>query len=333
MPRSSVAASLAVAVAACGGVTQPPDNPDAASAQADATPGLPDGGGTGAPSVVSFAPADGSTGVAADAVIVIGFSEPMDAASVEAAWTSADLPATDVTFAWSPAGDMLTVTPNTPLSLATGDGLDPSVVPALEYTAGIAATATDASGVALASPITSHFATKKLMSVNLAKLGGLSVTMRGDGLVLGEGGVNRAIGDTSANLQYKTFASFTVPAFPSSASIVAARFVAHQASPNGGPYALGPVTVQHVNTATIDAAAFGMAPLATIGPLSTDPDLEDKQLDVTAAFTDDVANHVARGDRTQYRLECPTATDNDGVNDYANFSRDSFALTVTYLAD
>jgi hypothetical protein len=333
MPRSSVAVFLVLATAACGGVATPPDDPDADPAQPDATPGLPDAGGNGAPSVVSVTPADGAIGVAADAVITIAFSEPMDPASVEAAWTSTDLPAADVAFAWNAGGDTLTVTPNALLTLATGTGLDPSLFAAQHYTIGVAATATDGSGVALAAPVSSQFSTTKRMSVDLAKLSSLSLTMRDDGVTLAEGAVNREIGDTLGNLQYKTFASFAVPEFPAGAAIESARLVARQVGPSGTPYGLGTLNVRHVNTATLDAAAFTAPGFAILGTFSNDTAIEDKDLDVTVGFADDLENHTARGDRTQYRLEFATATDNDGVADYASFNRDSFVLTVTYLAD
>ena len=56
------------------------------------------------------------------------FSKAMDQTSVANAWTSADLPAAQVTFSWNTAGDTLTVTPNQPLPVAMGTGL--GVLPA-----------------------------------------------------------------------------------------------------------------------------------------------------------------------------------------------------------
>jgi hypothetical protein len=142
--RVSCSFLFAVAVAGCGSVD---------SSAVDASPGddasEPDADPTGdhnPPALVSVSPADGASGVPADAVIVVVFTEAMDQASVEAAWSSADLPASDVAFGWNPDGDTLTVTPDAPLELAEGVGLDPSVVDARGYAFTIAATAADVAG-------------------------------------------------------------------------------------------------------------------------------------------------------------------------------------------
>ncbi|HSC89194.1 MAG TPA: Ig-like domain-containing protein [Polyangiaceae bacterium] len=100
------------------------------------TPGNDDGEGGGGttssntgPSIVSVSPEDGETGVAADAVIVITFSEAMDKAATQAAYGSTNdaIKASEVTFAWNSGGTELTVTPNAPLpyKLVT----DPSAAP------------------------------------------------------------------------------------------------------------------------------------------------------------------------------------------------------------
>ncbi len=88
-----------------------------------------------APSVISVSPMNDQRGVAADATIEIVFDTPMDPSSVAAAWSSPDLePGTGVvTFGWDAAGTTLTVTPTAPLELATGRGLDPSVVAPRAY--------------------------------------------------------------------------------------------------------------------------------------------------------------------------------------------------------
>src|SRR5262245_15214730 len=62
-----------------------------------------------APSVVSFSPADGAAGVAADAVVTVVFSEAMDPESVEAALDTSALGA--VSLSWNAAQDTLTIDP------------------------------------------------------------------------------------------------------------------------------------------------------------------------------------------------------------------------------
>src|SRR5690606_11161156 len=77
---------LAVAGAGCGSVDTDDDtNPDV------------DPDDTTAPAIASTEPATGATGVRENEKIHVTFSEPMDQASVEAAYSSADLPADQVT--------------------------------------------------------------------------------------------------------------------------------------------------------------------------------------------------------------------------------------------
>ncbi|HEU5059782.1 MAG TPA: hypothetical protein VFU21_24795, partial [Kofleriaceae bacterium] len=53
-------------------------------------------------------------------------------------------------------------------------------------------------------------------------------------------------------------------------------------------------------------------------------------LPVTSAVRDDLADGVAD---SQFRFEFPLATDSDGAFDSLQFTRDSFALAMTYLVD
>jgi hypothetical protein len=48
---------------------------------------------------------------------------------------------------------------------------------------------------------------------------------------------------------------------------------------------------------------------------------------------DDYANSAARGGRSQYRLEYPGGTNNDGVRDIAFFTRTAFVLRLTYVVE
>ena len=74
----------------------------------------------GAPSVVSVSPSNGASGVAANAVITLTFSEPMDKSAVEGAYSSSTLPRGSVSFSWSGGDTVLQITPNQPLARATG---------------------------------------------------------------------------------------------------------------------------------------------------------------------------------------------------------------------
>ena len=122
---------LGLLLAACGSVNSAP--PTDAGADADTDPTTL--------SIVSVDPENASTGIEATAAIVIRFDTPMDQPSVEAAWQSTDLPPDQLAFAWDTTGTTLTVTPDVPLELASGSGLDPSVVEARAYAYTIATTA------------------------------------------------------------------------------------------------------------------------------------------------------------------------------------------------
>jgi hypothetical protein len=74
-------------------------------------------------------------------------------------------------------------------------------------------------------------------------------------------------------------------------------------------------------------------PLADAGAISTDATTGIKSVDVTTQLADDLANHAARGERTQYRLEFTSATNSNDAADEARFSRSGIGLRLTYLID
>jgi hypothetical protein len=311
---------VAVVVVACGKVSGP-----------DVDAG---GDPPGPPSVVSTAPANMEAGVAPDATLVVTFSKAMNQASVEAAWTSADLPPTQVAFAWNASGDTLTVTPNQPLPVATGTGLDPSTVIAKEITYTIAATATDTTGQPLTSSLAVKFTTVRRLTASVGPIDALTQAVFNDGTVVSppDGSVGKS---DFTNVFSRVFASFNLPTLPAGAVVESAVFSGTQFNVTGSPYAkLGSLKAQHVNFPAFDANTFSATPLGNvIGDFSTTATLEIKMLDVTSQVSDDYANTAARGGRSQYRLEFPLGTNNDGVKDFARFTRTAFALAVTYTVD
>ena len=101
-----------------------------------------------APTVSSMAPASGITGVATSTSVAVSFSEPMDRASAQAAFSlrrSTDGAAVAGSFSWN--GNTMTFRPSTALAGGTG------------YTAQVAAGARDAAGNALAASQASTFTT------------------------------------------------------------------------------------------------------------------------------------------------------------------------------
>ncbi|HEX5062886.1 MAG TPA: hypothetical protein VFV99_26110, partial [Kofleriaceae bacterium] len=125
--------------------------------------------------------------------------------------------------------------------------------------------------------------------------------------------------------------SFQLPTLPTGAAVERVLLTGSQDSVSGSPYTkLGVVKAQHVTFMTFDSAAFGGAPLVTAGDFSANATVEQKSLDVTGSVADDYTNAGPRAGRSQYRLEFPTGTNNDGVRDMVYFSRLGFSLTLTY---
>lgn len=318
---------LLVLVAACGSVSAP-KQPDGGNGggDVDADPSAP-------PSVVSTMPPNMAAGVYADAKIVVTFSKPMDQATVQAAWTSADLPANQVAFSWNAAGDTLTVTPNQPLPVATGTGLDPSVVTAEEIAYSIAATAADTTGKPMATALAIKFTTIRRLSHDVGIIDSLTQSLVNDGTVISP--ASGGVGDSNfSNTFFRMFASFQLPTLPTGATVEHAQLLGTQESVTGTPYSkLGALKAQHVNFAGFDANTFSATPIASIGEYSVDPTLATKMIDVTSRVVDDYANAAARGGRSQYRLEYPGGTNNDGVRDIAFFTRTAFVLRLTYVVE
>ena len=318
-PRASLAAVLACTLAACGSVSEPEPDLDA------------DGGGAPtAPSVLSVSPDHGQGSVAPDAVIVIEFSEAMDQASVEAAWSSAELGA-DVTFSWDGAGEVLTVTPDE-LPVAEGDGLDPDGVDPAAVSFAIGADATDLAGTPLEEALEVSFSTVRRLHASVTSEGLLTDSRTSSNSAQSGPGVIYA-GDTSADLQVKAVMTFALPELPPGAALEAATLEVEHTAVSGTPYDdLGALAAVHVSFAAL-ADAFAAAPLASLGEASADGADGPRSLDVTARVADDLANREVRGGRSQYRLEFATATDESGTFDTAQFSTESLTLRLTLLVD
>lgn len=282
------------------------------------------------PSVVSTTPMDGAAGVPPDTTIVITFSEPMDQSSVEAAWLSADLPGDQVSFSWNTTGDTLTVIPSQPLPIATGTGLDPSMLNAIGITYALTTQATDVAGNALATQVIAQFSTIRRFTHDVGNIDALTQSVVNDNTVIepASGGV----GDSHfADTYFRVFASFNLPDLPPGATLQQAELRAAQDRVTGVPYAkLGTLKAQHVTFSSFDVNTFSATPLATIGDFSTTPVLETKSINVTTNVIDDYVNAGTRSARSQYRLEFPIGTNNDGMIDTAFFERSSFTLRLIY---
>lgn len=287
-------------------------------------------------SVLSTSPADGALGVLPDAVLVFTFSAPMDTASVEAAYSSVDLPAGSVTFAWSAGDTVLEILPDTALQAAAGT--DPSVVVPTQYTLGFSAQAQDKEGHALlASELSFSVARSITQALKAVQDRDLTGNWRTDGSY-GVASCERAdtticVGDGALTAEpdpaYRALMTFDLGSLPSNAiSVTGAELSLVVSDMFGTPFSsLGTLRVEHVEFTSIGDSAFAAAPLSTSQLMSSSAALGDRMsvqvlADVEADW--DVRNH------SQYRLAFDTGSDEDDAPDHVISNWTTAQLDVTY---
>jgi hypothetical protein len=299
---------------------------DTAAPDDTATDTAPD---TTAPTVVSISPAYGATGVTLDAVVVIVFSEAMDPASVDAALLTTALG--DAAASWNDAGDTLTLTP-TSLTYAEGKGLDPNSVTANRYGVTLGSGATDLAGNPLPVGTETEFTTLKRLGETFGLANDLTGTATAE-KVVSDADSLLAVGDDPDDIGYRSFVSFDLSALPWSAveiehAVVFGKILSEDV---GTPYKdLGDLIIESGTFRAMDNAAYNLTPLHDGVELAETGDV-DLELEVTGWVEDDRANKEDRGYRSQYRVRFEDITDLDGEADAVFFSRDDWALAVTYL--
>ncbi len=334
-------AALTLSLSACSGSNPAPPPPD----PSDTTP----------PSIVSVTPASSSTGVAKDANIVVTFSEAMNQASAQAAFQSADLGAS--TISWDTSGKIMTVNPNADLAYtSTGKS----------YSFQITNTATDLKGNALSNPASASFKTFRQLSATLpvkaSTVGEISNTFTVNSVAS-----DILVGDQANNTSRRGFVGFDLTGLPSDldpANIVAARVRMYVNSPIVGTpftdlfqscsgqfclYTGKSVAMEHVTYGnTIAGSAYGIAPLSadvrgltdetpcasTIICLFVGTTTGWNASDISPWLKDDLVNRAARGNLSEVRLSFPKDTNGDSSADYiavSNLGATKAQLVVTYL--
>lgn len=317
--RRSLATALVSAAAAsgCGDVMSDPGDDEQ---PADTTP----------PAIASTTPTANETGVGATTKIVVTFTESMDPATVEAAYSSADLPASQASFAWNEANTVLTINADAGLDYAEGIGTDPSAVPAKTYTISIGTGATDYAGNALEAPLALTFATKRRMVAAFGLDAALTRVSLG-GSLLGPSN-DMWIGDNAVDNTYRSYVTFDLSTLPSDAVVESAQYAARQLAPEGAPYNLGAVMAQHLSFPTLNNLG-SVQPISLPGAYSQDATAESKAIDVTSQVADDILHRAERNSRSQYRLQIDQATNSNSTTDKAIFAKGTFEMTVVYVAD
>jgi hypothetical protein len=336
MPRHRTLATCLALTLSIGCSSDPesaplPSGMDASDAGPEGgTPPAPD---TTAPTVLSITPADGATGVRADAIVVVKFSEPMDRLSVLDTLASSSLGA--VTFDWSDGGATLTIKPVAPLAYAAGTGNDPATVEAKQYVVTLGTGAKDEAGNLVGAGAQTIFKTLKRLSSRLPRKNDLTGTATALSAV-GDDDDFLQIGDTASNVAYRGFISLDLAGLPASAiEITSATLHGAQLFEGPGAYdKLGSgkgVLLDHGAFSSVGATAFALTPLSSAGEFAKESQTA-LTADVTAQVNDDLANRSARGNVSQYRLRFTVESNNDGTLDQVFIGRDELALDVEYLA-
>jgi hypothetical protein len=319
--HSLTASSLLVAFAAAGctdSVTEPDPDSDPVDPN-DTTP----------PTVASTEPAAGGIGVRADAKIHITFSEPMDTISVEAAFSSTDLAA--ASFGWGAGGRVLTITPAEPFAYGEGLGADPDAIERLTYSLSIGTGATDLAGNPLAAPLDLTFSTKRRLLAAFPYDADMTRVVRQADTLLA---VNNPlwIGDNNTQEAYRSYLTFDLSTLPEGSEIEAAEFSGRQLQPTNLPYSMGSIKAQHVTFSTMTGVSSVQA-MSLPGVFSADATLTTRRLLVTSQVKDDVDNRIARGNRSQFRLQFDTPHNNNNVTDMAVFDKTTFQLLALFIVD
>ncbi len=315
----------------------PRDGAEGEPAPAPRVPAPPDtpAATRGALTVVSITPEEGQA-VLEGTPIVITFSEPMDVASAQAAFTPEIAPAQPPLFSWSADKRVLTVDPG----LSYPAGTDPAEVRPLTYAFTIATTARSLAQEALPRPssrsftlgfrrihTTHHFVQKTpsavLMSGNLSR----STTVPGLWLQLG----------TPAGVVTQSFLTVPIDTLPEDIEIEAAVLHSELEVVVGEPFRkLGNLRVKETAFNAVVPSLWQSLPIpeptAILFPSTTPAMVGAKgSADVTGAVRTDYANRIRGNNRSQYRLFFDGSPSAGATNESVRLLRERTFVEITYL--
>lgn len=318
----------------CGDDDDPPPTEDASTMDADTDSSVPGGAPT-----VNTTPANGDKGVKIDDPIVISFSEPMNTASVEGAYSSDSIPKDMISFVWSANNTVLTIDASEIMMYGDG-GINGAT---FGYGFTIADTAEDAQGDNLAAPVTVSWDTARDITVTILggtgiaendEVGAATGTFFGNTADLNKLGQVQA-GDGDNNEIYKAFVTMKLsPLPPAIVEVRSAVFKVEQNSADASAYTdLGDLMIQHIAplTAAPMFTDYSGSPLAEL-LLSDDPTAGANEFR-TADITDWVQKEVTdESANISLRIEfSPNGQDGDNTQETAVLQ--SRSITVNVLAE
>lgn len=287
------------------------------------------------PSIVSISPVNGATKLSPADRIVVVFSEPMNRASAEAAYTPASgagVPA----FTWDAASTILTIDPKLDYPTST----DPNAL-ALPFKFTIAASAKDAVGNPLVGSKSSEFTLlRRITQILPYKYGGY--IFQGD--TTNPYPSSRdfvGAGDTTGNIATRGFMTFDIAGLPSQIQTIETATISAQiVQVEGNPFGtFGNLQIHSISFSSISNLAYTAAVRVDLGPLiaAGGPTSVGTAIakDVLVAVKADYANRIALGNQSQYRIQFASSPSNDNVAQQVWLLTTTGAplkLTVQYLS-
>jgi hypothetical protein len=263
------------------------------------------------PTIVSVNPASNTTGVIRTTSIAVTFSEAMDLASSQAAFSVTAPAGVTGTFTWTNANKVMSFKPAA--QFAYGD------VVRFQVTTG----AKDAAGNAKATTDVYQFTVVKSATVNCACIDALDGFVNSLPTAYPSGSLT--CGDSGAGGTLRAYEAYDLSAVPPEATAITAAYIyAYQYSVAGTPYGatlLGDLLWDHVNFGpTLEATDYGTPLLVhsyNEGTLSTTTTLEWKSSSVLFSVLDDWSNKATRGNRSEYVFRFTKDLISNAMADYA----------------
>ncbi|MBJ6766153.1 Ig-like domain-containing protein [Myxococcaceae bacterium JPH2] len=288
------------------------------------------------PRLLTTTPSDGTKGVSTHTAIRLAFSEPMNKAKTERAFTiTSPTTATSGTFSWDQTGQDMIFTPSTPFPSGT------------QITWTLAPTADDLSGNQLSAPTTQTFKTIQTGTVHIGIDFATTGSVGAPSYFLQTHYYNEVlVGKRLDNQNYRLFLGFKLDSLPATTTaIIQSQLIWKISTVAGSPFSklgnlyLEPVDIGEELDLSFDTenpktvADYNSPSLAgqLVIPPSSGPPLT--LVSVTEWTASDWSNRTTRNNRTQYRLRFENTTHDNSIDALSSDSESSPGLAeliITY---